>query len=40
MSVFLVLEASQPCGSHCRLVVGGFIPPSMASVIVLLLRLF
>jgi hypothetical protein len=40
MSVFLVLEASQPCGSHYRLVVGGYIPPRVASMIMLLLRLF
>ena len=40
MMAFLVLEASQPGRSCYRLSLGVMIPPGMASVVLLLLRLF
>ena len=40
MSVFLYLEASQSCGSRYRLGLGCFVPPELASMIALLIRLF
>jgi hypothetical protein len=40
MGVFLFLEASQPCGRTYRLGLGCFIPPNLASMMILLVRLF
>jgi hypothetical protein len=40
MLVFLYLEASQPCGKSYRLGLGCYLPPQLASMIVMLLRLF
>lgn len=40
MLVFLYLEASQPCGTSYRLGLGWVIPPKMASMMVMLVRLF
>jgi hypothetical protein len=40
MIVFLYLEASQPCGSVYRLGLGCRVPPKLASMIFLLVRLF
>jgi len=40
MFVFLVLEASQPSGRSYRLVVGCVLPPTLASMMILLMRLF
>jgi hypothetical protein len=40
MVVFLYLEASQPCGTSYRLGLGCLIHPKLASVIIVLLRLF
>ena len=39
MFVFLSLEASQPSGTTCRLVLGCFVYPRVASMTVLLMRL-
>jgi hypothetical protein len=39
MFVFLLLEASQPCGKSYRLALGGFVPPGLVSLVVLLMRL-
>lgn len=40
MGVFLYLEASQPCGTSYRLGLGCFIHPKLASMMVVLRRLF
>lgn len=40
MMAFLCLEASQPGRSSYRLALGLYVPPGMASVLLLLLRLF
>ncbi len=40
MFVFLYLEASQPCGTVYRLGVGCLVPPKLASMMVMLVRLF
>lgn len=40
MGVFLILEASQPSGRSYRLVVGCVLPPTLASMVMLLIRLF
>ncbi len=40
MMAFLILEASQPGRKSYRLAMGVFIPPAMASVVLMLLRLF
>ena len=40
MLVFFYLEASQPNGATYRLGLGCFVPPKLASMVVLLVRLF
>jgi hypothetical protein len=40
MGVFLILEASQPCGTRYRLGLGCLVHPKLASVIAVLSRLF
>jgi hypothetical protein len=40
MLVFLYLEASQPSGATYRIGLGCFVPPKLASMVVLLIRLF
>jgi hypothetical protein len=40
MLVFLYLEASQPCGSRYRLGIGCLLHPKLASMVVMLVRLF
>jgi hypothetical protein len=40
MGVFLILEASQPCGTSYRLGLGCLVHPKLASVIAVLSRLF
>jgi hypothetical protein len=40
MLVFLSLEASQPSGTTCRLVLGCLVYPRVASMLLLLIRLF
>jgi len=40
MGVFLILEASQPCGTSCRLGIGCFLHPNLASMVAVILRLF
>ena len=40
MGVFLFLEASQPSGTIYRLGIGCFVPPNLASMVVMLIRLF
>ena len=40
MLVFLYLEARQPNGVAYHLGLGCFVPPNLASMIVMLLRLF
>jgi hypothetical protein len=40
MGMFLIFEASQPCGRVYRLGVGCFMPPNVASTIAALMRLF
>jgi hypothetical protein len=40
MGAFLLFEAKQPSGSHYRLAIGCFLPPNLASAILLLMRLF
>ena len=40
MSVFLYLEASQPCGTRYRFGLGCYVPPSLVSMMAMLLRLF
>jgi len=40
MGVFLLFEARQPSGGSYRLAVGCFLPPNLASMVVLLMRLF
>ena len=40
MGVFLILEASQPCGAIYRLGFGCFVHPRLASMVLVLVRLF
>jgi hypothetical protein len=40
MGVFLILEASQPCGTSYRLGVGCLLHPNLASMVAVILRLF
>jgi hypothetical protein len=40
MGIFLALEVSEPCGRNYRLGLGCFVPPQLATMIVLLMRLF
>ena len=40
MLVFLYLEASQPCGTTYRLGIGCLVPPKLASMVAVLVRLF
>jgi hypothetical protein len=40
MLVFLCLEARQPSGATYRVGLGCFVPPRLASMMVLLIRLF
>ena len=40
MGVFLILEASQPCGTTYRLGFGWLVHPKLASIVVALTRLF
>jgi hypothetical protein len=40
MLVFFYLEASQPSGTSYRLGLGCYVPPKLASMMVLLIRLF
>jgi hypothetical protein len=40
MGVFLILEASQPCGKTYRLGFGCSLHPNLASVVTLIARLF
>jgi len=40
MSVFLILEASQPNGATYRLGLGWFLHPKLASMVVVIVRLF
>jgi hypothetical protein len=39
MVVFLYLEASQPCGCRYRLGIGCYVPPKLASMMTILIRL-
>ena len=39
MIVFFYLEASQPSGATYRMGLGCFVPPKLASMVVLLIRL-
>lgn len=40
MGVFLVLEASQPCGTRYRLAFGCLVHPRWASMVTMISRLF
>jgi hypothetical protein len=40
MGVFLLLEASQPCGTTYRLGLGCYLHPKLASMLAVLARLF
>jgi hypothetical protein len=40
MLVFFFLEASQPSGTTYRLGLGCFMPPKLASMVIMLIRLF
>jgi len=40
MSVFLYLEASQPCGTRYRFGLGCQVPPSLVSMMLMISRLF
>lgn len=40
MGVFLILEASQPCGTTYRLGLGCLVHPKLASMVAVILRLF
>jgi hypothetical protein len=40
MGVFLILEARQPNGAMYRLGLGCIMPPKLASMVVVLMRLF
>jgi hypothetical protein len=40
MTVFLYLEASQPCGSRYRFGLGCYVPPALLSMMMYLTRLF
>ena len=40
MGVFLILEASQPCGTRYRVGIGCFVHPKLASMFTVLIRLF
>ena len=40
MGVFLILEASQRCGSSYRLGLGCFLHPRLASMVAVIARLF
>jgi hypothetical protein len=40
MGVFLILEASQPCGMTYRLGMGCIFHPKLASMLTVLVRLF
>ena len=40
MLVFLYLEASQPNGTSYRLGLGCLVPPKLASMVALIVRLF
>ncbi len=40
MSVFLFLEASQPCGTRYRFGLGCYVPPSLVSIMLTIARLF
>jgi hypothetical protein len=40
MGVFLILEASQPCGTRYRLGLGCLLHPKLVSMLTVLLRLF
>ena len=40
MGVFLILEASQPNGTSYRLGIGCIVPPALASMVAVFLRLF
>ena len=39
MGLFLIFEASKPCGSVYRLGLGCFVPPNLAATIAALVRL-
>ncbi len=40
MGVFLILEASQPCGTTYRLGIGWLVHPKLASMVTVFARLF
>jgi len=40
MLVFLYLEASKLCGTNYRLGIGCLVPPKLASMVAVLVRLF
>ena len=40
MGVFLILEASQPCGTTYRVGLGCLVHPKLASVVAVIVRLF
>jgi hypothetical protein len=40
MGVFLVLEASEPNGTTYRLGLGCFLPPTLATMVAVIVRLF
>ena len=40
MGVFLILEASRPCGMTYRFGMGCFLHPKLASIVAVLSRLF
>jgi hypothetical protein len=40
MGLFLGLEASRPCGTKYRVGIGCFVHPKLASMLIVLIRLF
>jgi hypothetical protein len=40
MGVFLILEASQPCGTTYRFGFGCLVHPKLASMVAVIMRLF
>lgn len=39
LGVFFLFEASQPSGRRYRLAIGCFVPPNLASLVLLMMRL-
>jgi hypothetical protein len=40
MGLFLIFEASQPCGTTYRFGLGCFVHPKLASMVAVIVRLF